>query len=272
MKCYMVGCALLLALASVCDVQARKWTDVTGNYTVEAAFVEFTEGQVHLRKPNGQVITVPLEKLSAADREHVTQQVTEAGSAPAAARKLPGAAGRARAFPSFPDALTEPPAWIGPGAPFDVAKFLQAPPPERNAAPLYLDALFEFGSESSFCFGSLEEASQAETKRRMQIADQRCQEYLRFDEAWRKDPASVDLAAVDAWLGGYETGFEKLAQCKNARRVCSRPVWASRRCFHTPRRRVRWPESPSGASGAIFAGRLRVADPGYRDSAAKGPA
>ena len=103
------------------------------------------------------MITVPLEKLSAADREHVRQQVTEAGSSQATARKLPGAAGRARAFPSFPDALTEPPAWIGPGSPFDVAKFLKAPPPDQNAASLYLDALFEFGSETSFCFFPLEE-------------------------------------------------------------------------------------------------------------------
>ena len=32
-------------------------------------------------------------------------------------------------------------------APFDVVKFFAAVPRDQNAAPLYLDALFEFGSE-----------------------------------------------------------------------------------------------------------------------------
>jgi hypothetical protein len=213
-QCYVVGFAFLLASASVCDAQARKWTDVTGKYSVEAELVEFKDGQVRLRKPDGQEITVPLGKLSAADQQHVRQQVTESGSPQAEPRKLPGAPSRAPALPCFPDALTEPPAWIGPEVPFDVTKFLDAPSPEENAAPLYLDALFEFGSETSFCFCHQGESPQSDTKRRMQIADQRCQEYLRFDEAWQKDPASVDLAAVDAWLQGYETGFEKLARAQ----------------------------------------------------------
>ena len=54
MKCYVVGLTLLLALASACDAQARKWTDVTGKYTVEAAFVEFKDGQVRLRNSMGR--------------------------------------------------------------------------------------------------------------------------------------------------------------------------------------------------------------------------
>ena len=48
--------------------------------------------------------------------------------------------------------MTGPPDGIGPGAPFDVAAFFAAPPPELNAAPLYLDALFEFGPELAVCF------------------------------------------------------------------------------------------------------------------------
>ena len=33
----------------------------------------------------------------------------------------------------------------------------------------------------------------------------------RIDEAWEKDPKSVDMAAVDAWLADYDVGFQKLA-------------------------------------------------------------
>ena len=85
MKCYVVGFTLLLASASICEAQARKWTDVTGKYSIEAELVELKDGQVRLRKPDGQVITLPLEKLSAADREHVRQEARQ----PAAGREKP---------------------------------------------------------------------------------------------------------------------------------------------------------------------------------------
>ena len=85
MKRYVVGFALLLTSASVCDAQVRKWTDATGKYSVEAELVDFKDGQVRLRKPDGQVITVPLEKLRAADQEHVRQEARQ----PAVGREKP---------------------------------------------------------------------------------------------------------------------------------------------------------------------------------------
>ena len=54
--------------------------------------------------------------------------------------------------PHLPGAVTQPPPWLDKNAPFDVAAFFAAPPPEQNAAPRYLDALFEFDSVMADCF------------------------------------------------------------------------------------------------------------------------
>jgi hypothetical protein len=49
----------------------RTWTDASGSFTVEAELVEVAEGNVRLRMADGSLVTVPLAKLSEADREHV---------------------------------------------------------------------------------------------------------------------------------------------------------------------------------------------------------
>jgi WD40 repeat protein len=77
MKSHVVVLLLLSASATVCDAQPRIWTDGTGKYSVEAELVEVEDGQVHLRKAGGQVIIVPLERLSAADQEHVRQEAAQ---------------------------------------------------------------------------------------------------------------------------------------------------------------------------------------------------
>lgn len=93
MNRYIVGLAVLLASASVCDAQVRKWTDATGKYSVEAELVEFKDGKVHLRRADGQVVAVPLEKLSAADQAHVRQAAAgqEKPREPAPTAKPPAA-------------------------------------------------------------------------------------------------------------------------------------------------------------------------------------
>jgi hypothetical protein len=48
----------------------RKWTDVTGTYTIEAELVEKTADEVKLKRTDtGEIVAVPVSKLSAADRE-----------------------------------------------------------------------------------------------------------------------------------------------------------------------------------------------------------
>lgn len=44
------------------------WTDTTGTFKIEAAFVALEKGQVRLKKADGKIISVLLEKLSAKDQ------------------------------------------------------------------------------------------------------------------------------------------------------------------------------------------------------------
>lgn len=61
----------------------RTWTDTTGSYKTEATFVRIAEdGRVELKKPDGGIAKVPLDKLSPADRELAKKL---AAAAPAAA-------------------------------------------------------------------------------------------------------------------------------------------------------------------------------------------
>jgi len=50
---------------------ARKWSDATGKFAVEAEFVEVRDGKVVLRKAGGEEISVPLARLGQADRRHL---------------------------------------------------------------------------------------------------------------------------------------------------------------------------------------------------------
>ena len=47
----------------------RKWTAADGRYSVEAEFVEIQDGKVHLKKHDGFVISIDIEKLSPEDRD-----------------------------------------------------------------------------------------------------------------------------------------------------------------------------------------------------------
>ena len=125
----------------------------------------------------------------------------------------PTASDVTRTYPSFPDAATGAPPWIGRDAPFDVAKFFEAPPAEENAATLYLDALFEF-DDLSICYSPSGQKPQGDVLRRMETAQRRIDEFVRFEETWEKNPQAMDDAAVDAWLTGCEAGFQKLADAQ----------------------------------------------------------
>ncbi|RKO97367.1 SLA1 homology domain 1-containing protein, partial [Caulochytrium protostelioides] len=49
----------------------RTWTDRTGGFSVAAEYLGLIDGKVHLHKTNGVKIAVPVEKLCAADAEHL---------------------------------------------------------------------------------------------------------------------------------------------------------------------------------------------------------
>ncbi len=214
MQRYFFAIGVLVVFGTVCDGTAREWKDQTGKYSVEAQFVELKDGEVHIRKDDGKVIVVPLEKLCLADQRYVEQQKAErqraSRSRPHKEEELDNTGG-GRLLPSFPRALQRPPAWMLPKAPFDVPQFLAVPPLEQNAAPLYLDALFEFDELLSVCYGKHASSQDEEIKRRAQLARSRQDAGFKFLQAWQDNPKSVDLKAVDIWLAQYASGFEKLA-------------------------------------------------------------
>lgn len=52
----------------------RTWNDSTGAFSVEAALVGVEEGMVKLKKADGRVISVPLDRLSPEDQEYAKRQ------------------------------------------------------------------------------------------------------------------------------------------------------------------------------------------------------
>ena len=67
----------LLVIAPV--TSAREWTDTTGGFSVEAELVEVKDDKVSLKKPSGQVVAVPIAKLSKGDREYIASLVKTKG-------------------------------------------------------------------------------------------------------------------------------------------------------------------------------------------------
>ena len=63
--------AVGLLLLAVSSALARKWTDNTGKYSVEAELVEVKGDKVVLKKSTGSVITMPIARLSKADQEYL---------------------------------------------------------------------------------------------------------------------------------------------------------------------------------------------------------
>jgi hypothetical protein len=53
---------------------ARQWGDATGKYTIEAAFVEYKDGQVWLkRQQDGKIVPVSMAKLRLQDQQYVVK-------------------------------------------------------------------------------------------------------------------------------------------------------------------------------------------------------
>ncbi len=71
MNKFLALAALSIVLCGGPRVDGRTWTDSTGQYTVEADFVDLTAGIVRLRTDSGSIIRLPLEKLSVADQRFV---------------------------------------------------------------------------------------------------------------------------------------------------------------------------------------------------------
>src|SRR4030042_5542855 len=81
MKCWLIGLVFVAAFAPAEGAEPRRWSDITGKYSVEATFVKVEDGKVFLARTDGRSVAVALEKLSEPDREYVKRQVGEPGLA-----------------------------------------------------------------------------------------------------------------------------------------------------------------------------------------------
>jgi len=73
--------AALLVVVIACPAMGDTWTDISGTYKVEAQFLALRGETVYLKKPNGVVIAVPLNRLNAESQQQARQM---AGPAPTA--------------------------------------------------------------------------------------------------------------------------------------------------------------------------------------------
>jgi hypothetical protein len=78
------GAGLLLVVLTLVlssPVWSRTWTDTTGRYTIEADLVEVKDGNAMLKKPDGNVVAVPIARLSRADRQYLDSRRPADGGA-----------------------------------------------------------------------------------------------------------------------------------------------------------------------------------------------
>ncbi|MBA4019703.1 MAG: hypothetical protein C0483_21270 [Pirellula sp.] len=91
--------ALVFALALIAgafdsaSAAPRQWKDASGQFSVSAELVEVKNGEVHLKKADGEVIVVAASKLSESDRNYLAGRVVaRPAAAPPAAAATPAAA------------------------------------------------------------------------------------------------------------------------------------------------------------------------------------
>ncbi len=55
--------------------ELRSWEDISGKFRTEAVMLKFEKGRVHLQRPDGKVLQVPLGKLSRADQQFIRDEM-----------------------------------------------------------------------------------------------------------------------------------------------------------------------------------------------------
>ncbi len=145
----------------------------------------------------------------------VAQQAAPPSSDPAAAStpaSFAASSNTVTASPAsvgkFPRAMTELPDWLVKDAPFDVNQFWITVPPSENAAPLYLDALYEFVPEMEACFAP-EVRSQ-----RTATAKTRHDRSLKLQIQWSNPQQPKDATERDAVLQEHVSPFQKLEEAQ----------------------------------------------------------
>jgi hypothetical protein len=70
----LLGAAAAAWIVFAAEAPARTWTDSTDKHSIEADLVDVRDGTVRLKKENGNVITLPVEKLSDEDQKFLKEE------------------------------------------------------------------------------------------------------------------------------------------------------------------------------------------------------
>ena len=70
LACCLLFCAFLISATHAQD-QSRTWEDATGSFRIDAVLLDHNDQVVRLKKSDGRVVNVPLDKLSKKDRDFI---------------------------------------------------------------------------------------------------------------------------------------------------------------------------------------------------------
>lgn len=113
-----------------------------------------------------------------------------------------------RPEPVLPDAVSLAPKWLDTAGPFNPHDLFSPMDVDRNAAPLYLNALIGFSAELAVC------VDEEFREPRMSNARERSQEFVSLFRQWNADSQKVDFTELDVCLDGYSEPFDDLAMAQ----------------------------------------------------------
>ena len=96
MRVAAVAFCVVFAMGSE-SAEVRTWKDKTGRFSILAELVEWDGTKVKLKKEDGQVIEVAIDRLSDPDRQYLESQVTNPFAGPAVTTPDLGASAPANA-------------------------------------------------------------------------------------------------------------------------------------------------------------------------------
>ncbi len=102
-RTWLAGALMIMSLASPTHVRGedelRTWTDDTGEYEVLARWVSTNRARetVTLELSDGELVTLPLDRLSRSDRKYVEQAKSKPNATPAKVENSPTRTPKAKA-------------------------------------------------------------------------------------------------------------------------------------------------------------------------------
>jgi mono/diheme cytochrome c family protein len=199
---------------AICGLPAlalgREWMDASGKFKIEAELVAVRNGKAILEKPDGSVITVPVDKLSPADQEFLR---AKSGPSPASAKPE---AGRPAALVPVANATT----------PFAAATPAPAAPITAQGVELAgrVEAIlrancYRCHGEDGSSEGGFNFVANLEKLARTVVKPRNLKDSLLFERLSAKDesvmppegesprPTASDIATIKAWI---EAGAEAI--------------------------------------------------------------